>query len=290
MKPTFILGVGCQKGGTTWLFRYLETHPDVMMSPTKEMHIFDAMFIPEVFGLFYKQSLSKAHAELTRVINDKHYLPHLNANLRHELDRLNIYHDLSGYSHYFSRLASSREGIKAVGEISPTYAALGVEHYGRIKTLLSDFHLKIIFLMRDPIDRIQSQQRMIAKGNARGRVQNPINLHGIDFYTNKNVALRTNYDKTITNLESVFDPNDIFYGFYETLFETSEIGRLCDFLNIDHVPADFSKRVNSAPKLEQEANKEVVAQARRYYDSVYSFCANRFSEEFIKRIWANYSV
>jgi hypothetical protein len=43
-----MVGVGAQKAGTTWLFDYLGRHPDVAMSPIKELHYFDQIFRPEL--------------------------------------------------------------------------------------------------------------------------------------------------------------------------------------------------------------------------------------------------
>ncbi|NIJ43343.1 hypothetical protein FHS78_003657 [Parvibaculum indicum] len=43
----FILGVGAQKAGTSWLHDYLERRPEVFMpSPWKELHYFDARYCP----------------------------------------------------------------------------------------------------------------------------------------------------------------------------------------------------------------------------------------------------
>ena len=33
--------VGAQKAGTTWLARVLEDHPEIFMTPVKEIHYFD---------------------------------------------------------------------------------------------------------------------------------------------------------------------------------------------------------------------------------------------------------
>lgn len=38
--PTFI-GIGTQKGGTTWLYHQLRQHPDIWMPLNKELHYFD---------------------------------------------------------------------------------------------------------------------------------------------------------------------------------------------------------------------------------------------------------
>ena len=35
MDGTFLLGVGCQKGGTSWVYEYLESHPAADLGPKK---------------------------------------------------------------------------------------------------------------------------------------------------------------------------------------------------------------------------------------------------------------
>ena len=40
-KPTFLI-IGAAKAGTTGLFKYLQQHPEVFISPKKEIHYFDA--------------------------------------------------------------------------------------------------------------------------------------------------------------------------------------------------------------------------------------------------------
>ena len=37
----FFLCVGAQKSGTTWLARILADHPDLYLTPVKELHFFD---------------------------------------------------------------------------------------------------------------------------------------------------------------------------------------------------------------------------------------------------------
>ncbi len=44
---TFILGVGAQKAGSTWLFRYLNKLPGAIRPFYKEFHIWNALEIPE---------------------------------------------------------------------------------------------------------------------------------------------------------------------------------------------------------------------------------------------------
>ena len=57
-KKVFLLGVGCQKGGTTWLHGQLAKHPEVDLGFTKEYHIFDALHIDDM-KYFAQQKLNK---------------------------------------------------------------------------------------------------------------------------------------------------------------------------------------------------------------------------------------
>ena len=42
-QPTFVLGVGAQRGGTTWLSRFLNHSPQFERGYRKEYHVFDAL-------------------------------------------------------------------------------------------------------------------------------------------------------------------------------------------------------------------------------------------------------
>lgn len=44
-SETFIIGIGAQRSGTTWISRYLDKHPEVAFSPIKELHVFDSLLL-----------------------------------------------------------------------------------------------------------------------------------------------------------------------------------------------------------------------------------------------------
>jgi len=52
-RPDFLC-VGVHKGGTTWLYQQLDSHPDFWMPPLKELHYFD--------------QLSRSNAHLLRAV------------------------------------------------------------------------------------------------------------------------------------------------------------------------------------------------------------------------------
>ena len=45
MEKQFILGVGCQKGGTTWIYDQLSKLEQVDFGFKKEYHVFDTLYI-----------------------------------------------------------------------------------------------------------------------------------------------------------------------------------------------------------------------------------------------------
>src|SRR6188472_2567371 len=43
-QKTLLLGIGGQRCGSTWLYRYLKSHPEIWMSDLKEMHFWDEIY------------------------------------------------------------------------------------------------------------------------------------------------------------------------------------------------------------------------------------------------------
>jgi hypothetical protein len=46
-RKLFLLDVCCQKGGSSWLYDYLQKHPQADMGFQKEYHILDGLHSPE---------------------------------------------------------------------------------------------------------------------------------------------------------------------------------------------------------------------------------------------------
>ena len=70
MKPNFLI-VGAPKCGTTALWRYLNAHPDIFMSPRKDMHFFGSdldftkrsRFTQKEYEQFFEHATQKAIGE-----------------------------------------------------------------------------------------------------------------------------------------------------------------------------------------------------------------------------------
>ncbi len=147
------IGIGAQKAGTSWLSDYLKSHPEVFHSPVKELNFFNKL-------LDNPLNNDDANFRLRRIETILLYLPDwpINSNrIQRLLDIAatgKIGTDERAYFDYFaSRIGNER----IFGEISPSYSHLGVEGYKKMAAAHSD--MRIIFLLRDPVERTCSSIR-----------------------------------------------------------------------------------------------------------------------------------
>ena len=142
--------------------------------------------------------------------------------------------------------------------------------------------------MRDPIERIWSMLRMEWRNSSQHvefeeAMQRLLNCH-----RQPGVKLRTQYDRTITELERVFPADEIHYGFYENLFKPEYFHALIKFLGIEIPTPNFEQSVNASPKGEiQNAEPNIAAEIVSTYSSVYYFIRERFGDQ-IADLWPSY--
>jgi hypothetical protein len=162
-RPVFILGVGAEKSGTTWLASELWRHPAIGFAPA-ELHVWSIRYLrldPERHPFARSVAIPRDEAAIAA-------LPpgHPERELRmaglasfdaFEAMRL----DASRYVPYFTAILDSRPDIRAVGEKTPAYALLDRDHFLEIRGVLEDagFDVRPVFVMRDPVERIGSSYR-----------------------------------------------------------------------------------------------------------------------------------
>src|SRR5881275_1283556 len=133
--PDFLC-VGAHKGGTTWLYQQLDSHPDFWMPPVKELH--------------YLDQLSRVQRTSPPRCRDERDLRFLE-NIR--ILSAEQHMDLERYAQLFEPKASLLSG-----DISPNYSTLSD---GVIRRVIGYFpNLKVIFLARDPVERVWSHLSM----------------------------------------------------------------------------------------------------------------------------------
>ena len=214
------------------------------------------------------------------------------------------------YERYFAKILKG--GIKITGDITPSYSMLSSKTFSEIKRRFEDLNInvKVIFLMRDPVDRVISHIKMLAKfqkfsgrtsfDKNQSSVANIATKHERAVYNNKLsfeenlVALyqyplvkkRTLYQETISELLNVFNSKDCFFQTYEKMFEVDELTQMSDFLGIDVNLKYRETQINAAEKenyIVSQQTKKIIAKA---FSETYVF-AEKFGFN-IKDHWNNY--
>jgi len=275
----FILGVGAQKCGTSWLASYLARHPQVFMTPFKELHVFDAMFAPEVSGYLPEKRFDDLRLLLNRLLNGEN---RPRSELISAIEKYSLSLGENTYLSYF--LKNVRDKHRVMGEITPSYSLIPQHGFRYIRNILlkADLNPRVIFIMRDPVERVYSQLRF----NQRRGMAAVQDSYG-SALANPGITMRTRYDQTITNLRNEFKPEELLFLFYEELFCDGSIESICQFLGIEVMPADYSRRVNVSPDIGR-MDPEFEKAARSALDVVYRFCADQFGREKIRNLWKTY--
>lgn len=250
----FVLGIGAQKAGTTWLHDYLIGRGDIFMPKRKELHYFDAKHRPDL-------QKGKKRQQPRRP-------PRIKAPLT--VSQLQAFGEGEDYREYFR--SKVPDEISHFGEITPAYSLIGVSGFREIRHLFRN--VRLIYIMRDPAERFYSQYRMVRDRTVEKGGQPAAPL---DLLQNREFVERSRYGITISAIDSVFLDNEIIYLFYETLFRPETIGKLCDFLGIPYMPANFDNVVRPGGE-HHSIPPELERRIRAKFKGTYKFCRQRFGD------------
>jgi hypothetical protein len=159
-RPDFLC-IGAHKGGTTWLYQQLDSHPDFWMPPFKELHYFDQL-----------SNVERASSPRCRDERDLRFLESIKSL------SAKPYMDLEHYARLFEP-----KGSLICGDISPNYSTLSNEVIRQVAGYFPT--LKVIFLARDPVERVWSHLSM----EVRYRQIEPFDVTNID-EVNRNLVRR----------------------------------------------------------------------------------------------------
>lgn len=230
--PTFMC-IGAQKAGTTWLYENLSRHPDVAMPPIKEIHYFDELYLGVKTGLrhriFAREGLSKWWWK------EKMY-----DSFRHALRKKKAAHVWWCVRYFFfrrsldwyDRLFENASG-KVSGDITPDYCILGKNTVEIIRSRYPN--LKIIYLIRNPVDRAWSALKM-RYVHRRGMKIEDIDESLMEEYYEK-FRKFNDIQRTITNWTHFFPREQFYIGFYDDLIRNPAhfLEKILDFLGLEHI-------------------------------------------------------
>lgn len=292
MTKTFLLGVGAQKGGTTWLYQYLKRHPQAAMGPIKELNVWGTHFKPEMFSGGTETKLERLRDVIDRRIRmAKNGNPHLHpAKFLTLIDHVALEFDPDRYVPYFDRLAAG-DGVRLVGDITPNYSGLEADQFREIRARIegAGYALKVVFLMRDPVERAYSAMKMAdrnAETQGKGKDPVPAHLRFREDAMRDWCQIRTRYERTIPALEAAFEPDQLYFEFFESFFNDAQLARLTAFLGIDTVDGRFDHIANASPSKARPTDDDIAA-IRAFYDETYRFAMDRFGADRIRGLWRN---
>ena len=222
-RPDFLC-VGVHKGGTTWLYQRLDSHPDFWMPPLKELHYLDQF-----------SRVQRSFSPRCRDERDRYFLESIN--------RLSAkpYPDFEHYAQLFEP-----KGGLLSGDISPNYSTLSNEVIRRVVRHFPN--LKVILLARDPVERLWSHLSM----ELHYHQIEPFDVTDID-EINRNLLrrgllLRSYPSAIVARWKRYVQPDRFRIYFFDDLQKDPTELRRCvfDFLGADPdksergVPADYN--------------------------------------------------
>ena len=234
------LGIGAQKAGTTWLWSMLRSHPQIWMPPQKELHYFDRATTYPSPSFLASSSLATRlfgreshHREFRR--KARNALAAAFAAGDWECLRWNARYFLGtcGDAWYLSLFPAATGAVH--GEITPAYSILDDRDVARVRALLPA--VKIIFLLRNPVERAWSQVRFEW---SRGRLTELADLEKVRAFVDAPAqTLRSDYLRTLDLWEAHFPKGQIFIGFYDDIREKPAelLAQLLVFLEVDPAAA-----------------------------------------------------
>ena len=228
MYPHFLV-IGAQKAGTTWLDRNLRTHPQIWLPPEKEIHFFDLPRPLPFAALQYAPERKVRHWARHRLQRD---LAKVNRGEQSREWYEEYYFSARTWNWYRSLFTPARGQV--AGEITPRYAVISPGKIASIHRRMPG--LKVIYLLRDPIDRMWSDHAMFHDHRFGGEGTMTVIKSADSFLLTRASSLRhSRYEQNIRRWEQFFPHKHIFLGFMEEMASEPEnfLRRIFDFLGVD---------------------------------------------------------
>lgn len=256
-RNVFVLGLGAQKCGTTWLHYAISQSGVANMGHMKEYHIWDGKYV----------AISQ-HRKIR--FRDVAKSPKRSNLIRFGMQEIDGF-----YERYFKRKLGGP--FRITGDITPAYAGLSEVNLRDLRGRLiqAGFNVKVVFLMRDPFERCWSALRM--KRRKQGGTSDLESDQMKSIYSSEMYQMRTRYELAVERIEKVFEREEVFFGIYEELFSEKEIQRLSDFLTIEIASELLGERKNFTAK-SQDIDHSVKRDVMDFYRETYQFCFDRFPQ------------
>jgi hypothetical protein len=231
----FFVCIGAQKAGTTWLARMLQTHPDLFLTPVKEIHYFD-----HIRGITEHLSNRKRRSRY-RKYHQRMWTQW--AQFGEYWRQWAWYRDYMKNpvnDEWYASLFRHRGAKRFAGEVTPEYAIIGKEGLGHLKTLAPD--ARVLFIMRNPVTRAWSQ--VLHQCRARGLDATRQSVDAIAAMLAEPRARELgDYAATLADMAAVFRSDQMLLMFYEDMHKDrlAALEQVCRFIGCGYDPSYFKE-------------------------------------------------
>lgn len=263
--PTMLFSIGATKAGTSWLFDYLEKHPQCHLRSLKELHYFDTLDMDRL-----PKQIAASERGLARMQRRVTRNPHKNQefrsrNIQDREDWLAVLQkgdeDLDAYRGYLKGGLGADH--KIVADVTPAYSLLSAERLRKMSKVFPD--TRFVYMLRDPIERLWSHVRMIAgRRDKNGLVTKEragkILARAIEG-GEVEIVNRGDYRAAMDKLKEGVAPEKYMVCFYEEVFDGDALPQICQFLGIDTIDGARERRVHAGQPLEMTDEQRAEAYA-----------------------------
>ncbi len=239
----FFVCVGARKAGTTWLGRMLAAHPEIFVTPVKEIHYFDHVqgltdrLAPDRFRSRYRKYFQ-------RMLTQPHRLPH---HLSHWA-WYRAYMTQGRDDDWYRSLFRHRGGARLAGELTPDYAIIGTEGFRHLARLAP--RVRILYVLRNPVTQNWSQLLHYCR-QTRQEISELSAKALMSLVESEELSRFSAYERTLDDLFQVFPSKQVYVAFYEDIHadRPRALEEICAFLGVGFDPNWFphtGQRVNRA--------------------------------------------
>lgn len=272
-KPKWLC-IGAQKAGTSWLHEQLRKHPNVWTPPIKELHYFDHVYVELVrkwtAGHVKKATVSALNHHLKTSKNpDWGYIKYL----AHMADT-----DLFSEKWFLRCFDRPQARGKACGDITPEYSSLPSEGIDYMLKLLPG--VRIIYIIRDPVERAVSQLRM----NIERRGSDASEDKMLDMCEEEDVNHRGNYSAYVPRWKSKVPVGNLLFLPYGMIRSepAAFLRKIEEFIGIPAFQGyDLQRVVHQTKKI--ELPDSVVQRLTDKFDYQRRYLQKEFGDEFFAR-------
>ena len=253
----YCLCIGAAKAGTTWLYEQLRHSSEMHFAPEKELHYFFSKYgqfdrlPPAARFNKLREFINRASYNFTAPIGEPEFARKFTF-FQKNLDWYQSFAQGPTTQSWYRRLFSNASATQYACDFSPSTSKINLDGVHAIRDLSPT--VKIIYILRDPIERLWSHVKFHAEfmGNF-DEVKTYSRRRIVDFIKENDLQADGQYGSHLKRYLEVFDRKDVLVIDFSDIRKdpVGLLRQVCDFLDIEQLNVTEAARsaVNASQKL-----------------------------------------